>query len=183
MGVEWSERGGGGRCRSWKFGEDAPMLTMQGQQAVFSYSVWAGENVARAVPFPWTAWPHFGWWDCGRARCGCDRDWDWPLTKLGLVGLLFDDQCTSAPHSREHKIYFTISGHGSFPSPITRHGQLLAEVYQLIRYVVRRNTAACMAPTTASRNTSWDRHEVFILFRLLDGQGSTLMLVPERREI
>lgn len=132
------------------------MLTMQGQQAAFSCSAWAGAGCwrkccANELPFPCgLAWPPFGWWDCGRARCGFDRDWavwDWPLTKLGPVDLLFDDQCTSQP--RAENTFHKSPDMTPFPH---RSRDMERSVGRGLSpyFVFRRNTAACMATTTAS---------------------------------
>jgi hypothetical protein len=106
----------------------------------------------------------FGWWDYGRARCGFNRDGDWPLTKLGPIDLLFDDQCTSQPRAETH---FTISGHDSFPSPFTRQMETWGDDYQSVYFVHQRSTAGCMATTiTASHELGSPRG-----FRRLPGVG------------
>ena len=83
-----------------------------GPASGFSLSGWL-EKMLRELPFP----------------CGLAPIWlvggpavDSTATGIGCLrnlptGLLFDDQCTSS----RAEIYFTISGHDSFPSPLTRH--------------------------------------------------------------
>lgn len=132
----------------------------------------AGENVAR-TSFPWQPGPIC--WAVDSTATGIGRLRNWVLsTSYSMIN-------APAPHSRGQKIYFTISGHDrdSFPSPITRHGELLAEVYQRIMCFAGTRQLAWQRQR---RRTSWDHHEVFVIFRVLDDQGSALM-IPEMREI
>jgi hypothetical protein len=103
------ERSGRVEVWTWKL---AKMLTMQGQQAVFPYPAGWRKCCANS-PFP-AAWPPFGWWEG-------------PLWIRPRRGLAAYEICLSASYSminaphRGQKYIFTISGHDSFPSPLTRH--------------------------------------------------------------
>jgi hypothetical protein len=50
-----------------------------GPASGFSLSGWL-EKMLRELPFPCGPGPHLAG---GKARCGFDRDGDWPLTKFG----------------------------------------------------------------------------------------------------